>query len=223
MSTARILLVEDDADQRTVLADVLRADGYDVVEAGDAERAIELLPRHQFDLMIADYQLTGATGSWLARVATTTARPGSLRALLVTGRDDIADSDDLKVLRKPLDMPRFLADVRQALSAAPVEATWSRGATERIAFVLYVSDSLASRRTVAALRKVLANYDESQIALTIVDLATQPAEQAEEHRIVVTPTLLKTFPAPRIWIAGEFNQPSIVTRLLEQAGVEARK
>jgi CheY-like chemotaxis protein len=223
MARARILLVEDDADQRAVLADVLRADGYEVVEAADAERAIELLPRQQFDLMIADYQLTGATGSWLARVATTTARPASLRALLVTGRDDIADSDDLKVLRKPLDMPRFLADVRQALSATPLDATRPRGATERIALVLYVSDSLASRRTLATLRHVLANYDESQVALSIVDLATQSAEQAEEHRIVVTPTLLKTFPAPRIWIAGEFNQPSIVTRLLEQAGVEARK
>jgi CheY-like chemotaxis protein len=223
MKTGRILLVEDDADQRTALVGILRAEGYDVVEATSAEEAIELLPRHHFDLMIADYQLTGATGSWLARVATSTTRPASLRALLVTGRDDITETHGLKVLRKPLDVPRFLSEVRQALSVDPVHAARPEDAIERIAFVLYVSDSLSSRRSVTALQNVLAKYEQSQIALAIVDLSTQPAEQAEEHRIVVTPTLLKTFPAPRIWIAGEFNQPTVVTRLLEQAGVEARK
>ena len=56
-----------------------------------------------------------------------------------------------------------------------------------------------------------------------IDLSEQGREQAEEHRIVVTPTLLKTFPAPRVWIAGEFDRPQVLQRLLEQAGVQARK
>jgi DNA-binding response OmpR family regulator len=219
MAGAQILLVEDDIDQRSALAAVLREAGYDVAVASSAEDALDLLDRQQFDLLIADYQLGGATGAWLARVAIRTLHETSPRMLLMTGHEGIGDTAGLDVLTKPLDIPEFLSRVAAAL--AHDDAADAVAPSQRIAFILYVSDSVASRRTIRALEALLAPYDRSQIALTIVDLSKAASHQAEQHRIFATPTLLKTFPAPRVWIAGELNRPAVVVRLLEQAGVTA--
>jgi CheY-like chemotaxis protein len=223
VSRHRVLLVEDDRDQRSGLADILRAEGYDVAEADSAEVALVVLQSQPFDLLISDYQLGGATGAWLARIATVALQPSALRTLIVTGHDHVNDADGLKVLRKPLDVDRFLAEVRQTLTFQPVAPTDSREPAQRIAFILYVNHSLSSGRTITALRELFAGYDDSQIGFTIVDLSRQGEHQAEEHRVVVTPTLIKTFPAPRVWITGSVEKVAIIEGLLHQAGVEARK
>jgi CheY-like chemotaxis protein len=218
-----ILLVEDDPDQRSGLAELLRRQGYDVTEAGSAEQALAVLDARHVDLVITDYQLGGATGSWLARMAARGMNPGSPRAILMTGHDHLADAAGLTVLRKPLDVPRLLAEVAAAIDTAGAPPAPPPGPVQRIALVLYVNDALPSRRVRKALTSLLASYDPAQIALTIVDLTAGAGQLAEEHRVVAAPTLVKTFPAPRVWIAGEFQQPAVVERLLDQAGVEARR
>lgn len=223
MTPQRILLVEDDDDQRSVLRDLLGTEGYSVTDVASAEEALEQLHADTFDLMVTDYQLGGATGSWLARVAARSAAAPSPPALLMTGHRTISDGEGLKVLRKPLAADLFLHEVRQAIAGTPPAGRDLLGPSQRIAFILYVSGSLASQRAVADVRSVLDEYVPSQIALTIVDLSSEAAHQAEEHRVMVTPTLLKTFPAPRVWIAGQPRPTDLLKRLLEQAGVEARK
>jgi DNA-binding response OmpR family regulator len=83
----RILLVEDDPDQRVGLAEFLRMHGYAVSEAASAEEALKVWHAHPFDLLVTDYQLGGATGSWLAGIAARTVQPTTLRVLLMTGHD----------------------------------------------------------------------------------------------------------------------------------------
>jgi CheY-like chemotaxis protein len=219
----RILLVEDDPDERAGLAELLEIKGYEVTTVGSAEEALDLLQVDEFDLLISDYQLGGATGAWLARIAAHSMHVPASHALLITGRDHIVDGDGLTVLRKPLDLDQFLSEVAQALSAPVLPGREIAPPAQRIALILYVNDSVSSRRARRALETLLADYDAAQVALDVVDLSTDSPHQAEAHRIVVTPTLLKTFPAPRVWIGGQLDQSSAVKRLLEQAGVEARK
>lgn len=223
MTRQRILLVEDDDDQRSMLRDLLETEGYSVTDVASAEEALEQLQAGTFDLMVTDYQLGGATGSWLARVAARSTATPSPPALLITGHRTISDGEGLKVLRKPLAADLFLDEVRQAIAGTPPAGRDLLGPAQRIAFILYVSGSLASQRAVAEVRSVLDEYVPTQVALTIVDLSTEVTHQAEEHRVMVTPTLLKTFPAPRVWIAGPPRAADVVRRLLEQAGVETRK
>ena len=59
---ARILVVDDDTDIRTILADRLAARGHDVVEAGDGLQALEISARDLPDLMLLDLDLPGADG-----------------------------------------------------------------------------------------------------------------------------------------------------------------
>jgi len=53
----RILVVEDQEDNRQILRDLLANAGYDMIEAEDGEQAIKLAASHQPDLILMDIQL----------------------------------------------------------------------------------------------------------------------------------------------------------------------
>ena len=59
---ARILVVDDDPDIRTILADRLSARGHEVIEVGDGVKALEIANRDLPDLMLLDLDLPGADG-----------------------------------------------------------------------------------------------------------------------------------------------------------------
>jgi DNA-binding response OmpR family regulator len=65
--TARILIVDDEENQRKSLAIGLRLEGYDVFEAGDGEEALAVLERAEVDLAIVDLMMPGINGLDLAR------------------------------------------------------------------------------------------------------------------------------------------------------------
>ncbi len=58
----RILVVEDDADLRTVLSDKLETLNYQVIQAGDGEEAITLLLDEKPDLILLDLMLPKLDG-----------------------------------------------------------------------------------------------------------------------------------------------------------------
>ncbi len=59
---ARILIVDDDPDIRTILADRLAARGHQILESGDGLKALETAARELPDLMLLDLDLPGADG-----------------------------------------------------------------------------------------------------------------------------------------------------------------
>jgi DNA-binding response OmpR family regulator len=63
----RILLVDDDPNLLVVLADRLRADGYDIVTARDGKEALRLLNASWPDLLIIDIMMPRMDGVSLAR------------------------------------------------------------------------------------------------------------------------------------------------------------
>ena len=63
----RILLVDDDPNQLVLLADQLRADGYQVQTARDGEEALRRLRTAWPDLLIIDIMMPRMDGLTLAR------------------------------------------------------------------------------------------------------------------------------------------------------------
>jgi len=53
----RILVVEDQEDNRQILRDLLGSAGYDMVEAGDGEAALVAVKSERPDLILMDIQL----------------------------------------------------------------------------------------------------------------------------------------------------------------------
>ncbi len=118
IKTPRILIVDDDPGQRSLLESFLRGQGFDTVLADSGESALATLPTGHFDLMISDVRMPGLSGlETLRRV-----RPQfpALPVLLVTAYADIRDAviamrdGALNYLAKPIDLDELLATVRQA-------------------------------------------------------------------------------------------------------------
>jgi len=112
-----ILVVEDEATVRLILADILEELGYNVLVASDARPAIPILQSDcRIDLMVSDLMLPHIDGRKLAEIARA-ARP-DLKVLFVTGyaedftvRADFLDSG-MDMLTKPFALDDLGAKVR---------------------------------------------------------------------------------------------------------------
>lgn len=62
--TLRILMVEDEALVRGVVADELRECGHEVIEAADGAEAMAFLAEQRFDVLFTDIVLPGGTHGW---------------------------------------------------------------------------------------------------------------------------------------------------------------
>ena len=117
----RILFVEDEPLVRGVAARLLRARGYEVIEAPDGESALELAKAHagSIDLMISDVIMPGMDGPALLKAA----RPyiGDTPVMFVSGYAEAEFSDLLEgepgvsFLPKPLDIKTLAERVKAQL------------------------------------------------------------------------------------------------------------
>jgi DNA-binding NtrC family response regulator len=121
MTPAPILVVDDDAGQRSLLESFLRAQGYPVQTAASGEAALHLLAVRPFSLLVSDVRMPGMSGlETLRRVRRT--HP-TLPVLLVTAFADIRSAvtamrdGAVNYLAKPIDLDEFSASVRFALDA----------------------------------------------------------------------------------------------------------
>jgi PAS domain S-box-containing protein len=121
-ASARILVVDDDADVRAFLADVLGTLGHQVETVESAETALALLAQAAPDLALLDFAMPGMNGAELARAARKL-HPG-LPIVFVTG---FAESDQLEdalggevpVLKKPFGVEELTAIIAAHLPAPP--------------------------------------------------------------------------------------------------------
>jgi len=113
----RVLVVEDQDDSRRALADLLRLDGYDVVEAADGPAGLAALADAGLDLALIDIGLPGLDGYEVARRAP----PGGAHLVALTGYGAAADVRAARDagfaahLTKPIrsaDLARVLAEAR---------------------------------------------------------------------------------------------------------------
>src|SRR5712664_3403092 len=120
----RILIVDDDAGQRSLLDSFLRSQGFDTVPVSSGERALELLRSEEISMMISDVRMPGMTGLETLRHARQ--EHSVLPVLMVTAYADIREAVDamrdgaLNYLAKPIDLDELLATVQQATGLAKV-------------------------------------------------------------------------------------------------------
>jgi two-component system, cell cycle sensor histidine kinase and response regulator CckA len=115
--TEKVLLVEDDAEVRSLAREVLEKSGYSVVEAALPTTALQIAARTRVDLVLTDVVLPQMRGRALVeRVARLQPH---ITALFMSGYPDdpnIRDwTPDLDLLRKPLTPETLLVRVRGAL------------------------------------------------------------------------------------------------------------
>lgn len=115
----RILICEDDVLIRTDIAESLREVGCDVLEAGTAGKALDLLKTEPVDVLITDVGLPDRTGEELAQDAR--GLNANLPVIFATGGLDVASAAGLgsncKVLSKPFGDTVLLAAIETVATA----------------------------------------------------------------------------------------------------------
>ncbi|MFH1740725.1 MAG: sigma-54 dependent transcriptional regulator [bacterium] len=119
---ARILVVDDDANQRSLLETFLSSQGFDIVTASSGEQALDILDSQDIRLMISDVRMPGISGLETLRKARE--KHSTLPVLLVTAYADIRDAVDamrdgaVNYLEKPIDLDELHGSVCQAIGMA---------------------------------------------------------------------------------------------------------
>ncbi|WP_293676329.1 cell cycle histidine kinase CckA [uncultured Phenylobacterium sp.] len=120
----RILFVEDEDAVRGVAAKLLRARGYEVIEAASGEEALEYAQEHagEIDLMISDVVMPGMQGPDLLKQARQYL--GSAPVMFISGYAESEFSDllegerNVSFLPKPIDIKTLAERVKQELQKA---------------------------------------------------------------------------------------------------------
>ena len=114
----RILIVDDDPGQRSLLDSFLKSQGFITLPVESGERALEVLRAEEFSMMISDVRMPGISGLETLRRARQ--EHAALPVLLVTAYTDIRDAvgamrdGAVNYLSKPIDLDELLNSVQQA-------------------------------------------------------------------------------------------------------------
>ena len=121
----RVLIAEDDPDMRRLLADALRSDGYEVVEARDGVDGFGFIEpwvfwdahEDRFDLIISDVRMPGWTGIDILRIARARRLPAAVILITAFGAAELhAEARRLgaaAVFDKPFDIDALRATARR--------------------------------------------------------------------------------------------------------------
>jgi CheY-like chemotaxis protein len=107
----KALIVDDDLDVLSTMAEVLRGRGYDVEIAQSAEEGLDRLSALPFQLVISDYKLPGNTGAWMLQEAAKAGLLGAAKVLLITAEVNPDGVSGVRILRKPFEVDLFLREV----------------------------------------------------------------------------------------------------------------
>ena len=166
---ATVLVIDDDADLRTIYAGALHRAGYAVVAAGSGEEGLALLSSAQVGLVLCDVAMPGMSGYDVVRTLRAAAETATLPVLLITGSNDeqavieglAAGADDF--LGKPVRLDELVARVRAHFRT-------------RSAWLDTVHDELRARiAVVSTLGRLRPNGDPEAMARAIIEeLAERP-------------------------------------------------
>jgi CheY-like chemotaxis protein len=116
----RVLVVEDHADTRYLVCEMLKVFGHRVRAAADGERALRLLAAHRFDILMTDVCLPGLSGLDLARRAR--AGQPDLNVVFCSGFGPALTAQidfPARTLQKPYDIEQLREAILQAATRAP--------------------------------------------------------------------------------------------------------
>ena len=127
MSAAQVLVVEDNEKNMKLFRDVLRASGYQPLEAATAERAMELAAEYEPKLVLMDIQLPDidgveALGRLRANERTASIPVVALTAQAMQGdRERFLDAGFDGYISKPVNVAEFVKTVKEHCERADDE------------------------------------------------------------------------------------------------------
>ncbi len=114
-----VLIVEDDADTRAALVDLLEQEGYRVLTAKDGHDALAVLARGPSpSVILTDLQMPRMNGADFCRACADSPTLQHIPRIVATGLSDTLGCEGDLFVSKPLDADRLLAALERAVAGA---------------------------------------------------------------------------------------------------------
>jgi two-component system cell cycle response regulator DivK len=123
--TQRILVIEDQPDNRQILRDLLTNANFEVIEAEDGEAGLAAAETHRPDLILMDIQLPLMDGYEATRRIKANPALRAIPIIVITSYALSGDEDKSRAagcdayFSKPFSPRRLLAKIREYLPVAP--------------------------------------------------------------------------------------------------------
>ena len=117
----RILVVEDQEDNRRILRDLLDSAGFEMIEAGDGQQALVAAEQHRPDLILMDIQLPVLDGYEATRRIKANPALNAIPVIVVTSYALSGDEGKAReagcdaYVTKPYSPRQLLAKIREYL------------------------------------------------------------------------------------------------------------
>ncbi len=126
MPDGRILIVEDHPTMREAMRLVLEAEGFEIEEAADGQRALEMVRDDPPDLVFLDMHIPGSSGAEVLAEVRSDPQTAGVRVIIVTadgeeGRERAIAMGADDYFTKPFSPITLLHTVEQVLSSPPHE------------------------------------------------------------------------------------------------------
>jgi len=112
----RILVADDDLELRAGVCDLLGGPGFEIIEAGRGDDALEIVRRGPLDLAVLDYEMPGLTGIDILKAVESELL--EIPCILLSGLDIASmamNAGARAVFRKPVEPIALRAEVMNTL------------------------------------------------------------------------------------------------------------
>src|SRR5262249_11024356 len=119
--SARILVVDDEANIRALIEEILSEEGYDVTTAADAKQARKARKEQEYDLVLLDIWMPDTDGISLLKEWSENGAAGTV--VMMSGHGTVDPSAEptrlgaFDLIEKPVSLAKLLRTVDKALSA----------------------------------------------------------------------------------------------------------
>lgn len=212
-----LLVVDDNALNRDILARRLEQRGYTVTVAEEGQQALNVILQQKFDLVLLDIEMPGIDGIMVLSLLRKTYSMAELPVIMVTAKGESADvvralelgANDY--IMKPIDFAVAFARIRTQLSLKYSNDEINKLAKElegrnillRSIFGRYV-DTGVVERLLQSPEALKSHGEERAITILFADLRdfTLISENLPPDRVL---TMLNNFLGPMIDIVGRYN------------------
>ncbi|MGH7461154.1 MAG: response regulator [Longimicrobiales bacterium] len=124
MPIKRVLIVEDNEDNRHIYETILRHHGYDVLTAADGQDGLDAALREAPDLVLLDISLPGLSGWEIAEHLSAEQHTRDMVLVAVTAHACLEDRERARLLgfrsymTKPVEPRRVVEEVRRFIGPA---------------------------------------------------------------------------------------------------------
>ena len=116
----RILIVEDNPQNRLLVKDVLEFHGYEIIEAADGQSGIEMAKNHKPDLILMDIQMPVMDGITAGKILRENPDTKNIKMIAVTSFAMLGDKERVMeagfdhYIAKPIntrELPTLIAEI----------------------------------------------------------------------------------------------------------------